>query len=311
MYKVGSLFAGIGGFHLALHKLGLECVFASEIDKFARKSYELNFKKISPNIFSGKYFNEDIYDITKNLKNNKSLIPNFDICCAGFPCQPFSQIGYRRGFKENFEGRGNLFFQIEEILRVKKPKAFFLENVQHLVNHDDGKTFLTIKNRIERLNYSFYYKVIRASDFNLPQHRPRTFMVGFLNEKEKEKYFEFPKPIKLTKTMSDVFNGNCERKIGFTLRLGGSNSGIKDRRNWDRYMVDGKDTLIMPVHGKKMQGFPNNFYLADSRTQSMKLLGNSVAVNAVKHVGKEIIEYMHDKEEYRLKKIFNLKNKTI
>ena len=220
-----DLFAGIGGFHQALHKLGLKCVFASEINKDARISYETNFKKISSELFKKNNFNEDIYN------QEKQQIPNFDICCAGFPCQPFSQIGKKRGFKENFEGRGNLFFQIAEILKIKKPKAFLLENVQHLINHDNGKTFKTIKGTIEKLNYSFYYKVIRASDFNLPQNRPRAFMVGFYNEKEKDKQFQFPKPIKLKKTMSDIFNGKCNKEIGFTLRLGGAGSGINDRRN--------------------------------------------------------------------------------
>ena len=105
-YKFIDLFAGIGGFHFAFHKLGLECVFASEIEQSARKSYEKNFKKISPKLFSKKRFNHDIFELdTKDL-------PKFDICCAGFPCQPFSQIGYKKGFKENLEGRGNLFFEI-------------------------------------------------------------------------------------------------------------------------------------------------------------------------------------------------------
>lgn len=180
------MFAGIGGFHIAFHKLGAKCVFASEINEDARKSYENNFKKISPQIFKKENFNKDIY------LQNKSEIPDFDILCGGFPCQPFSQIGHKRGFSENYEGRGNLFFEIEEILKNKRPRAFFLENVRHLINHDNGKTFLTIKNSIEKLNYSFYYKVIKASDFNLPQHRPRTFMVGFANEKKNEKKFKFP-----------------------------------------------------------------------------------------------------------------------
>lgn len=299
--KFIDLFAGIGGFHYALHKLGAKCVYASEIDEVARKSYEYNFKKISPNIFLDNQFNKDIY------KQDKKKIPNFDILFAGFPCQPFSQIGKKRGFTENLEGRGNLFFEISEILRVKKPKAFFLENVQHLINHDNGNTFKVIKKTIENLNYSFYHKVVRASDFNLPQHRPRTFMIGFLNEKKRDQQFEFPEPIKLRKTMSDIFGGKCNKEIGFTLRLGGAGSGINDRRNWDRYLVNGKEVRIMPEHGKMMQGFPKNFFLSNSRTSSMKLLGNSVAVNAVKHVSLEMIKYMYDKEKFVLRKVFKVK----
>jgi DNA (cytosine-5)-methyltransferase 1 len=291
-----DLFAGIGGFHYALHKLGLKCVFASEINKDARNSYQTNFNKISPDLFQKNNFNDDIYN------QEKKQIPNFDICCGGFPCQPFSQIGKKKGFKENFESRGNLFFQITEILKIKKPKAFLLENVQHLINHDNGKTFKTIKETIEKLNYSFYYKVIRASDFNLPQNRPRAFMVGFYNEKEKDKQFQFPKPIKLKKTMSDIFNGKCNKEIGFTLRLGGAGSGINDRRNWDRYLVNGKERQVLPEQGLKMQGFPNNHFLSESKRISMKLLGNSVAVNVVKYITLEMLEYMYDKKKYVLKK---------
>ena len=298
-----DLFAGIGGFHLAFHQLGLKCVFASEISQDARETYEINFKNISPQLFKNENFNQDIF------LQNKSNIPNFDILCGGFPCQPFSQIGQKRGFSENFEGRGNLFFEIAEILKLKKPKAFFLENVQHLINHDEGRTLKIIKDTIHELNYSFYYKVIRASHFGLPQHRPRTFMVGFLDETENEKRFSFPEPIPLKKTMSDVFEGECSREIGFTLRLGGGDSGINDRRNWDRYWVNGENTKIQPLQGRRMQGFPDNFYLPKSRTKAMRLLGNSVAVNAVNQVGKNIIEYILDKETFVVNDIYKTKIK--
>jgi DNA (cytosine-5)-methyltransferase 1 len=299
-YTFIDLFAGIGGFHLAFHKLGLRCVFASEIDESARESYKKNFEKISPDLFNDNRFNSDIYNM------DKSNIPDFDILCAGFPCQPFSQIGQKKGFSENFEGRGNLFFEIADILKIKKPRAFFLENVQHLINHDNGNTFKVIKETIEKLNFSFYHKVIRASDFNLPQHRPRTFMVGFHNEIQSKKMFNFPEPIKLKKTMSHIFEAECSRDIGFTLRLGGGDSGIDDRRNWDRYYVNGVNTKIQPLQGKRMQGFPDNFFLANSRTKSMKLLGNSVAVNAVYHVGKNILDYLSNKEEFYVKSTFGL-----
>lgn len=289
-YKFIDLFSGIGGFHLAFHRLGLKCVFASEINEIARHSYYENFKTISPDLFKQELFNKDIY------LQDKKIIPDFDILCAGFPCQPFSQIGKKKGFKENFEGRGNLFFEIAEILKIKRPRAFFLENVQHLINHDDGNTFKIIRKTIHNLNYSFYHKVVRASDFNLPQHRPRTFMVGFLNERNKDKMFNFPEPLPLKSTMSDIFGKPCDKKIGYTLRLGGAGSGIKDRRNWDSYEVGGKVIRISPEHGKQMQGFPKSFFLASSKTKSMRLLGNSVAVDAVYHVGKGILEYLDCKK---------------
>lgn len=290
--KFIDLFAGIGGFHLALHKLKAECVFASEIDPIAREYYIKNFKKISPSLFSGKLFNKDIHD----AKSNE--IPDFDILCAGFPCQPFSQIGYKKGFKENYEQRGNLFFEIERILSKKKPKAFFLENVQHIMNHDNGRTFRIIEERLRNLKYSFYSKKVRACDFNLPQLRPRTFMIGFQNDDDET--FSFPAPIKLKKTMSDIFKGQCSREIGFTLRLGGMGSNIHDRRNWDSYLVDGVVTKLQPDHGKAMQGFPKTFILPPSRTKALRLLGNSVAINAIYAVAKQMILYMNDKSSFNV-----------
>ncbi len=139
-----DLFAGIGGFHLAMHRLGGECVFASEIDKEARKTYEYNYKSISPALFANGLFNDDIRQVTPHD------IPDFDVLCAGFPCQPFSQAGYKRGFNDNHHSeRGNLFFNIVDIIEAKQPKAFFLENVRGLVNHDSGRTFKIIREILE------------------------------------------------------------------------------------------------------------------------------------------------------------------
>lgn len=282
-----DLFAGIGGFHLALHQLGAECVFASEIDEFARKTYQTNFEKISPNLFEKENFNADIRSI------NPHNIPDFDILCAGFPCQPFSQAGYKRGFEDNHHSeRGNLFFNIAEIIDIKRPKAFFLENVRGLVSHDNGKTFQIIRNILENeLGYSFYYKIVQASDYGLPQLRPRAFMVGFRDENIM-KGFSFPESIPLKYTMSDIFGGECSRKIGFTMRVGGRGSDITDRRNWDNYLVDGKERRLTSVEGKKMQGFPDEFVFPVSETQAMKQLGNSVAVDAVKAVAQQIIFHL-------------------
>ena len=288
--KFIDLFAGIGGFHLALKSIGMKCVFTSEIDKYARQTYEANFKDKylkDPNLFTG-----DIWKV--DYKN----IPNFDILCGGFPCQPFSQAGYKRGFKDNKDA--NLFFAILEILKKKKPTVFFLENVRHLKNHDSGKTFKIIYKSLQNLNYSFDYKIIKASDFGLPQHRPRVYMVGFykprLKNMFKELSFTFPKEIPLKKTMSDIFgkfvakelNSNDERKVGFTLRVGGGKSPIQDRRNWDGYIVNNKIVRLKPKQGLQMMGFPKSFRLPVSDNQAMKQLGNSVAVNVVKEIGKEI-----------------------
>lgn len=297
--KFIDLFAGIGGFHLALHELGAECVFASEIDVHARKTYEKNFKRISPDLFSSGMYNDDITKIVNPAKE----IPDFDILCAGFPCQPFSQAGFKRGFAEEKDKRGNMFFTIASIIAAKRPKVIFLENVRHLKNHDDGRTFDIIKQIIDKdLNYDFYWQIVKASDYGLPQHRPRLFMVGFRKEDTYEGEFSFAEKQKLKLKMSDIFGGECNKDIGFTLRVGGKASGLNDRRNWDTYLVDGKERRLTSEEGKRMMGFPKNFSFPVSETQAMKQLGNSVAVNAVKATAKSIFEYLQTASTKKIKK---------
>lgn len=279
-----DLFAGIGGFHLAFHHCGAKCIFASEWDEFARRTYEYNFSKIEPTLFNKGRFAGDI------TKIDAKDIPDFDILTGGFPCQPFSQAGLKKGFNET---RGTLFFDIARILKEKQPKAFFIENVRGLLNHNNRETFATIKRIIEELGYSFFYKIVFASDFGVPQHRPRLFMVGFKN---KNIDFKFPEPKELKITMSDVFGGQVDRTIGYTLRVGGRHSDINDRRNWDTYLVDGKIRRLTPKEGLKMQGFPDTFAFPVSEVQAMKQLGNSVAVPAIEAVADEIIKILKAEE---------------
>jgi len=291
VFKFIDLFAGIGGFHIAMHNAGAKCVFASEIDRFARITYEHNMKKISPDLFENNKFNDDI------LKIDPSDIPDHDILCAGFPCQPFSQAGYKRGFNESKQDRGNMFFVIRDIIKEKRPKAIFLENVRHLEKHDDGKTFAIIKEILEKeLNYDITYKIVKASDYGLPQHRPRIFIVGFRKEDKYSYAFQFPQKRDLLFTMSDVLGGVCNKEIGFTLRVGGRSSPIDDRRNWDSYLVDNKVYKIYSKDGKKMMGLPDDFEFPVSETQAMKQLGNSVAVTAVEAVSKEIIRHLNNEK---------------
>ena len=277
--KFIDLFAGIGGFHLAFHRSGAECVFASEWDEYARRTYEFNHRHISPDLFKKGNFVGDITQV------DPTSIPDFDVLTGGFPCQPFSQAGFKRGFADT---RGTLFFNIVNIIDVKRPAAFFIENVRHLYAHDDGKTFLTIKKVIEdELGYSFHAKIVKASDYGLPQFRPRLYMVGF---RDKNTPFEFPEPIPLKMTMSDVFGGKCSRKVGYTLRLGGRGSGLNDRRNWDTYVVNNRARRLTSKEGKKMMGFPDNFIFPVSEAQAMRQLGNSVAVDAVQVVSERILK---------------------
>lgn len=270
-----DLFAGIGGFHIGMTNNDFQCVFASEINSFARKTYEHNFKKPGQELLDF-HLNEDI------TKINPIDIPDFNVICAGFPCQPFSQAGKKLGFNDT---RGTLFFNIAEIIRLKQPDAFFLENVRNLYSHDDGKTFEIIQQTLESLGYSFYHKIIQAKDFNCPQLRPRLYMVGFKNKNIK---FEFPAPVPLTTTMSDIFGQPCTRDIGFTLRVGGKGSPITDRRNWDGYIVNGKEVRLTPDIAKLMQGFPKSYHFPVSKLQSMKQLGNSVAIPVIEAISRNI-----------------------
>jgi DNA (cytosine-5)-methyltransferase 1 len=300
--KFIDLFAGIGGFHFAFHGLGAKCVFASEIDKNARETYKENLYKLSPELFDSGMHNDDILKIV----NPKTDVPDFDVLCAGFPCQPFSQAGFKKGFDESKGDRGNMFFNICSIIEGKRPKAFFLENVRHLLKHDDGRTFAIIKSHLEeRLGYTFNYKVVKASDHGLPQHRPRVFIVGFRKDIEDMPDFIFPEPEPLVTNMSDIWEGDCSRDVGFTLRVGGRGSGLHDRRNWDSYLVDGAERRLTSKQGIKMMGLPDDFYFPVSETQAMKQLGNSVAVNAVSATAQKILEYLEVNKD-----IFELHNKN-
>lgn len=193
-FKFIDLFAGIGGFHTAMHSIGGKCVFASEWDKYARISYEANYKDVSPILFkknkSGEYlyFNEDIKEV------DPISIPDFDVCCAGFPCQPFSVAGLRQGFEDT---RGTLFFNIANIVKVKiekgnAPKVLFLENVRGLKNHDGGKTLQVILATLEELGYKYSYSVLNAKYFGVPQNRERLFIIAWCEDVIKAETFRFP-----------------------------------------------------------------------------------------------------------------------
>lgn len=275
-----DLFAGIGGFHLALASLGGECVFASEKDSFARQTYQHNFDT------SQFEYNDDIRKVSPHQ------VPDHDILCAGFPCQPFSQAGLKKGFNDGADSeRGNLFFCILDILEAKQPKAFILENVRHLVSHDDGRTFETILTLLKQAGYTVYHQVLKASDYNVPQHRPRVFIVGFKHA-DNLPPFVFPPKLPLTYTMSDVFGEPCEKDVGFTLRVGGKGSGIDDRRNWEFYRVAGEVRRIGIDESKKMMAIPDSYEFPVSKTQAMKQLGNSVCVEVVRQVASSVFTYL-------------------
>jgi len=300
-FKFIDLFAGIGGFRLALQNLGGKCVYTSEWDKDAKKTYKANFGKTP------------FGDITK--EETKSYIPdNFDILCAGFPCQAFSIAGKRGGFEDT---RGTLFFDVAEIIKRKQPKAIFLENVKGLVTHDDGKTLEVILNTLKELNYTVHTKIINAKDFGVPQMRERIFIVGFNNEKvSNPKEFSFPKP-----QNDEVFVNNFIEKnvIGYSIsehlqekylfkkndgkpQIIDENSKIQVKTLVSTYhkiqrltgtFVKGGETglrLLSVNECKAIMGFPNEFVVPVSRTQAYRQFGNSVAVPAIQATANEIVK---------------------
>ena len=196
-----DLFAGIGGFRIALQSLGGKCVFSSEWDANAQKTYFYNFGEIPYG------------DITK--ESIKNCIPDgFDVLCAGFPCQAFSIAGYRKGFEDT---RGTLFFAVAEIIKRKRPKAVFLENVKNLYTHDNGKTFAVIKATLEELGYVVYHKVMNSMEYaNVPQNRERIFIVCFdPNQVKNHHQFSFPERTELTHTIHDCIDPEINDKALF------------------------------------------------------------------------------------------------
>ncbi len=187
--KVGSLFSGIGGIDLGFIQSGFDIAWANEIDPHACITYRHNFPDTI--LIEG--------DIRK-IDENK--LADIDVLAAGFPCQPFSVMGYRRGFKDP---RGNLFFELARIIDRKKPRIVFLENVKNLVYHDNGKTFLVIYSALAELGYSVRYKIVNAVDVNIPQNRARIFIVGFLDPGDCD-VFSFPEFENLTKTIDDILD---------------------------------------------------------------------------------------------------------
>lgn len=197
--KFIDLFAGIGGIKIGFENAGFQCVFSNDFDKNAKITFDLNFS--------------ELFEIDKQMvlgdiqKISTDKIPEFDILCAGFPCQPFSVAGYRQGFDDE-KGRGNVFFDIIRILKDKKPKAFLLENVKNLKSHDRKNTIKIIYQELEKLGYNVMDKVMNAMEYgNISQNRERIYIVGFLDQKSFNK-FKFPKKIPLTKTIHDCLEKN-------------------------------------------------------------------------------------------------------
>lgn len=294
--KFIDLFCGIGGFRYASEKafknlkLKGECVFSSDIDKFAQESYEANFNE------------KPVGDITK--VDGKD-IPNFDLLFGGFPCQAFSICGLQKGFEDTT--KGTLFFDIARIIKEKQPKAFVLENVKNLASHNNGKTLATILSVLrDELGYYVDYKLLNALDFGLPQKRERIIIVGSKNPFEMDWNFN----IKTKKTLSDILEDNVDKKhyaskeivekrkakhtakvkpaIWHENKSGNISSypyscALRAGASYNYLLVDGERRLT-PREMLRIQGFPDEFKIVVSDTQTRKQAGNAIPVDMVSQV---------------------------
>ena len=313
-----DLFAGIGGFRLALEKGGAKCVFSSEIHRYALQVYKANF-------------NEDAAGDITQIKAKD--IPAHDVLCAGFPCQAFSRLGMEKGFSDT---RGTLFFEIVRIAKHHKPKIIFLENVPGLVSHNKGDTFETITNNLTNLGYKVYWKILEATMFGVPQKRRRIFIVAVRNDIKKE--FSFPTGSLSKKTMKDVMENNVEANYFISEEryeriLSLKNNGIS---RFDKFIigpdefahallaVDYEANLVVdktkptgkfynkqasfkkagcknatiinthclrrltPTECKRLQGFPEDFKMPVSNKQAYFLFGNAVPVPVVAAIFEQI-----------------------
>lgn len=315
-----DLFAGIGGFRIAMQEQGGKCVFSSEWNVYAQKTYFANFGEMP------------FGDITK--ESTKGYIPKkFDILCAGFPCQPFSiagvskknSLGRETGFKDKTQG--TLFFDVADIISRHRPKAFYLENVKNLTSHDKGNTFKVIKETLEELNYSVYYQVIDGQTY-VPQHRERIMIVGFDKKIYKgNEQFSFPEQHSATRSVKDILESDVDEKYTLSDKLwsylqnyaekhkakgNGFGYGLVDlngitRTLSARYYKDGSEILIpqgknknprklSPRECARLMGYPDAYRLDQvSDVQAYRQCGNSVVVPLITAVSEQIVKVVCNK----------------
>lgn len=308
MLTVASFFAGVGGIDLGFEKAGFKTIYANEFDNYAADTFELNF------------------DVTVDRRDINTVpaedIPNFDVMLAGFP---FSIAGYRQGFNDE-QGRGNLFFELVRILKAKKPRIAFFENVKNLVSHDNGNTFRVICSELDKLGYKYLFQVMNAADYgNIPQNRERIYIVAF---RDKEDYadFDLPKSIPLETSIKDVidFDSKVDDKFYYTAEKNKFFDELKENMTksdttyqWRRvYVRENKSNLVptltanmgtgghnvpliltnskeirklTPRECFNVQGFPKDYKLPEqSNGRLYKQAGNSVTVPVIERIAKNI-----------------------
>lgn len=308
-YTFIDLFAGLGGFRLALESLGGKCVYSNEWDEPVQKVYAENFGDLPEG------------DITQV---DEKTIPDHDILCAGFPCQAFSISGKQKGFEDS---RGTLFFDVARIVKEKKPKIVFMENVKNFATHDDGRTLEVVKATMEELGYTFNQKVLNAVDYGVPQKRERIYMVCFRNDLIIQE-FRYPKPFELTRHVEDFllkdesmvsslyverpdtyFNGAEDNVYSNkSIRLGTVNKGGQGERIYSTkgiaitlsaygggifaktggYLINGKTRKLHPRECARIMGYPDSYKMSSSPNQAYKQFGNSVVIDVLQLIAIEI-----------------------
>jgi DNA (cytosine-5)-methyltransferase 1 len=311
-FKFIDLFAGVGGLRLPFDELG-ECVFTSEINAAARDVYSKNFQE-----------DESLIDRDISKVNDLDLadFPSHDLILAGFPCQPFSHAGLRKGFDDI---RGTLFFSIAKIADSKRPRVLLLENVRGLKGHDGGYTFVRIQETLEGLGYVVHSKVLNARDFGLAQNRNRLFIVAIRSDLERSTSYKFPNAThdRDSLRVGDFLDANVDDKYTISDRLweGHQRRKAQNRANGKgfgyqlfnadspyiatisaRYYKDGSEALIeqsgrnprklTPNEARRFQGFPETFRLPNSDIQAYRQLGNAVPVAVIRELARSLNTYL-------------------
>lgn len=310
-FRTVDLFAGIGGIRLGFEKAGFHTVFANDFEPKCKDTYDLNFK-------DSKLIVEDIRKI------GIDDLPEFDFLLGGFPCQAFSIAGYRQGFNDK-KDRGNLFFDIARMIEARKPEGFLLENVKNLRSHDHGKTFRVIEETLKGLGYHIRTQILNSMEYgNIPQNRERIYIVGFKNKEFAEK-FNFPKPVELTKKITDILENEVDEKYYYNGKplFEKLKDHVKEKGKvyqWRRqYVRENKKGVcptltanmgmgghnvpiikdergirkLTPIECARIQGFPSDFRLPKLADSALyKQIGNSVSVPVVEAVAKQMMRAM-------------------